>query len=137
MSTENILNEEVKAYPTPADANGYRFDNEEDEAMGVETRYDAETDCTFKRVQLTQGRTAVIRELGAKEMKLALKMIGNVPGNRAAMDKLPDAYVALSTTITDAKGEKYSFVMEDLEDVKKFKGKDYNKLVAACTAINF
>ena len=128
--------EVVKNYPTQPDAEGYQFLSEEDEAMEIETRNDDDEN-VFKRVKLSKGRTAVIRELGPKEMKQAMTMIGKGQGGKPNTDNLPDAYVALSTTITDSKGEKWVFVMEDLMDAKKFKGKDYGKLLAACTSINF
>lgn len=127
---------ETKVYPTPADVEGWQYMNEEDDAMGIETRTD-EDECVFKRIQLSKGRSAVIRELGPKEMKLAMTMIGKNAQGKANTDNLADAYVALSTIITDSKGDKYPFVMEDLMDARKFKGKDYGKLLAACTSVNF
>lgn len=127
MSTDN---EVVKNYPTTPDAEGWYTVDEGEEALEIETRED-DDECVYKRVKLSKGRTAVVRELGGKEMKQAQTMVGKDP------QKLVDAYVFLSTTITDKDGKKYPFVMEDLEDVRKFKGKDYNRLTTAAAMINF
>lgn len=119
--------EQVITYPTPQDADGWFYENEGQHALEIETRVDAEENI-FKRIQLTKKRVAIMRELNNKETKTAAVMAKN------KQDKLLNAYIAMSTTVTDAAGNKVSFVMEDLD---MWKGKDTNRLDVACQNINF
>lgn len=120
------LNEDVKVYPTVADADGWFFESEGQEVLGIETRN--EDDDVFKKVQLSKGRVAILRELTGKETATASKMAGKNP------DNMLNAYIAIGTTIFDKDGNAVKFVMEDIAG---WKAKDSNRLQVACQQLNF
>ena len=117
----------VIVYPTQADADGWFFAAEGDQALCIETRTDADEN-VFKRVALTRGRTAILRELTSKESKTAQSIGGK------NQDLVLDAYLALCATITDTDGTIEKFVAEDIEG---WKAKDTNRLRTAAYQLNF
>jgi hypothetical protein len=114
-------------YPTKPDAYGWFFDSAGDQSLEIETRVD-EDENVFKRVRLTKGRVATLRELTGKETKTAGMIGGKDQG------KIMHAYIALCAEIVDATGVKVNFVAEDLDG---WKGKDLNRLQTAAGQLNF
>ena len=123
---ENQTEQTVTGFPTAANAEGWYYENEGQKALGIETRDDDGS--IFKRVSLSGGRTAVLRELTGKEMKIAGKIAGR------DQDKVEYAMVALASSITDKDGNTVKVVAEDLDN---WKARDINRLVAANNDINF
>ena len=123
-------------YPSVAGPDGYFYENAGMFALNIEKRVDAETDDITMRVKLSGGRTAVVRELTGKENKTAAKIAGitNSKNQNANQDKMMNAMIFLSTTITDKDGNKVKFVAEDLDS---WKGKDMNRLNTANNLLNF
>jgi uncharacterized protein YneR len=95
---------------TPADLyaeqkNAWYFDNETDEAMGIETyRYD--NGGVSKRCKLSDGTTAVCHRLKGKDRQMIKRIAGD------QKDKFEDALIAVSTKIDDK-----SIVLEDLDNL--------------------
>jgi hypothetical protein len=114
MSTETI-------YPKPT-TDDYCFLDETDEAMGVETKK-YENGNEVKRVTLSSGKIAQVRELKAWEMEESSRLHQN------DKEKITMAVAALSTTIDDVK-----VVYEEL---RQMKGKDWLKIKYAVALINF
>lgn len=121
------VNTEGLKFPSQPDKEGWFYESETNFTLGIETRED-EQENAYRRVRLTKGRTAVLRELTSTESKKGAQIAGNSP------EKLVDAYVALCATITDRDGKPVKFVMEDLDG---WKAKDTNKLQVACNQLNF
>ena len=128
--------EKEKTYPTAQDADGWFYEDEAQELMQVETRVDADEN-TFKRVAMSKGRTAIVRELTGGEMKMAQTMIGKDHKGQPNVANLPDAYAFLATKVVNRDGSECKFVMEDLTAGQIFKGKDYNRLTTAASMLNF
>lgn len=118
--------QEVK-YPTNPDENGWYYHDDGEHELKIERREDDAGD-QFMRVQLSGGRVAIVRELTGKENKKA-KVIGGKD-----KDLIMAAMVTLSSTVTDRDGKKVAFVAEDLDS---WKAKDSNRLITACTILNF
>lgn len=112
-----------KLYPTPPDSDGFFYEDEENEALKIESQK-YENGKEVRRVTLSDGKKAIVRQLTGSEMGTTVnRLIGN---NK---DDYQYAMVAVAAKIDD-KG-----LM--LEDVKDMLGKDYIKLQAANSQINF
>jgi len=114
---------ENKLYPTQPNNDGFFYENEGDEAMGILTK-EYENGHKVKQLQLSTGKTAIVRELMGKEV---LKYQRLAEGDR---EKVLPAMMAIAIKIDGAE-----LLMEDyLEDIK---AKDYHKLMLACQDLNF
>lgn len=115
--------EEVKNYPTAADADGFFFENADDEILDIRTKvYDNGN--KIKSVLLKSiNKTAVVRELIAKETKDIQRYMG---GDK---EKYLQAGICTATTI-DGNKETFEFF-----DTIKFK--DYQKLMSMFQDLNF
>lgn len=110
---ENTTNEqELKFY----------FADKEDEAMGIET-YVYPNGNMIKRLQLSTGKTAIVRELKGVDMTEVEKL---TDGDTS---KVFPAIIAVATKIDGG------FIV--MEDVLQYKAKDYNRLKIAASALNF
>lgn len=126
-------------YPSIADTDGWYYESEGQAALQIETRVDSETEDTEKRIKLSRGRIGIMRELTRKENNTA-KTIAGLNGknsnvqNPALQDKAMAAMIAVGTKFYDKDGKELKYVMED---ILEFKGKDSNRLDAACGSLNF
>ncbi len=109
---ENTTNEELKFY----------FADKDDEAMGIET-YVYPNGNMIKRLKLSTGKTAVVRELKGVDMTEVEKL---TDGDTS---KVFPAIIATATKLDGA------FIV--MEDVLQYKAKDYNRLKIAASALNF
>ena len=116
-----------KVYPTKADDQGFYFEDRANEEIGIETKVDADDNVT-KRVTLSGGKTAVLRELTTVEARKARKIAGDK--EELAMP----AFIALCAQVWDKDGKEIKFVAEDLDN---WKAKDTNRLITACSQLNF
>ncbi len=136
---ETATEETEVTYPTVPDAEGYFFPDEGLAALGIGKREDAETEDVTYRVQLSKGRTAIVRELTRKESNTASTIAGaNAKGANVKSNDLQDrvmcATIALSSTFFDKEGKQLKYVMED---ILQMKAKDSNRLNTACSLLNF
>lgn len=113
----------VKVYPTPPDQDGFYFETENEEIMGIQTK-EYENGNLVKKVPLRKGKFATVRELDRKELRKVYEIAG---GNDK--DRLVSALIAMSTKIDDQE-----LIMED---VLEYKAKDYSRLSLAAQALNF
>lgn len=109
---ENTTNEELKFY----------FADKDDEAMGIET-YVYPNGNMIKRLKLSTGKTAVVRELKGVDMTEVEKL---TDGDTSKV------FPAIIATATKLDG---TFIV--MEDVLQYKAKDYNRLKIAASALNF
>lgn len=117
-----MIEEKKTTYPTKPGADGFYFENSEEQAIGVETKvYDNGN--LVKRAKLSNGKVAVIRELLGKDNKDIFKTIGD------KSDGFLNASIACATKIDDQ-----PVLMEDIDFMKM---KDVNKLTAMHQALNF
>lgn len=98
------------------------FENEEEKAMGIETATYPNGNIV-KRVKLSDGREAIVRELTGKDMKRSDIIAGGKQENA-----IP-ALMSLSTKI-----DGFEIPMEDYD---RMKAKDYAKIKFATTLLNF
>jgi hypothetical protein len=119
--------EQEVVYPTTPDENGWYYNDAGEKELEIETRQDEDGN-TNKRVKLSGGRVAIVKELTGKENKKAKVIAGK------DKELFMPAVVALSTTITDKNGKTVAFVAEDLDG---WKAKDVNRLTAATSVLNF
>jgi len=119
--------ETVITYPTKPDAEGWFIENEGQAALNIESHV-SESGDMLKRVKLSGGRTAIVRELTGKENNSAVKIAGK------KQDLLLPAMIAIATKIIDKDGNEIKFVAEDLDG---WKAKDVNRLSTACSQLNF
>ena len=131
-TTEQIKEVEEKeiTYPTKPDADGFYYEDEGEAALEIETCMTG--DDIKKRIKLTRGRTAIMRELTKKESDQAAQIAG--AGKKVNQGRIIAAYIACSTTSTDKDGKKLTFVAEDLDG---WKTRDTNRLEAAAAKLNF
>jgi uncharacterized protein YbjQ (UPF0145 family) len=101
---------------------GFEYSDESEEALGIETKT-YENGNLVKRVKLTDGRIAIIRELNGKDVELSSRIHGN------DKDKVLMAMCSVATRINEN-----AIVIEDLELMK---AKDYQKIRIACALLNF
>jgi hypothetical protein len=124
MANENVIaDKEIPAYPTCPDADGFYYESEEDKTLGILTKI-YENGSKVKQAVLPQcGKTAVVRELTAKETKDIQRYMGN--------DK--DAFLMSAITVaTTIDGEKQPFEFFD-----GLKMKDYNRVMSMYGDLNF
>jgi phosphoribosylamine-glycine ligase len=114
--------EETINYPTKPDAEGW-FVNDEDEAQEkIQTRvYDNNN--TVKRVTLSNGKIATVRETIGKDMK-QITMLMNKDQSKYQL-----AAITVATTID---GEK-----QTLEYFEAMKTKDLSKIMLMSAVLNF
>jgi len=115
--------EQDQVFPKPT-SDGFCYLNEEDELLGIESKT-YENDKEVKRVILSKGRKAIIRELAAWEMEDTGKVVKNEKNGDGTLM----AIAAAATTIDD---KKIVF-----EDVKFMKAKDWTKIKTAVARLNF
>jgi hypothetical protein len=100
----------------------FYFADKDDEVMGIETHVYPNGNM-IKRLKLSNGKSAVIRELKGMDMTEVEKL---TDGDTS---KVFPAIIAVATKIDGA-----GIVMED---VLQYKAKDYNRLKIAASALNF
>lgn len=113
--------ETKKTYPIDLE-DGYQFLDETDEAMGIASKK-YENGNEVKRIKLSDGRIATVRELPAWEMEESEKFHEN---------KANQVTMGVATMCTQIDGKNVAF-----EDLKFMKGKDWNKIKVACATLNF
>jgi hypothetical protein len=118
-----VKDELNKIYPTTPDAEGLYYANEADEAMAITTK-DYDNGNRIKRIPLSTGKVAIVRELMGHEV---LKYQRIADGDREMV--LP-AMIAVSTKI-----DGQEMIVEDY--LHKVKAKDYTKIMLACQDLNF
>lgn len=131
--------DEQKKYPTEPDADGFFFESEDMETVGIAKRVNAETEEEELKVSLSRGRSAIMRELTRKESQKAATIAGaNAKGANPKSPELQDrvmcASIALAAKFYDKDGNALSYVMED---IMEFKAKDSNRLNTGCSLLNF
>jgi len=121
QNAEAETTEIEKVYPTTPDADGWYYEDEGSEALGIESK---ETDGDlFKRVKLSGNRIAIVRELLSPEVRKAKGLVGKNP------DKLEIAFASLATEI-DGK-------TIPMPEYDYFKARDFNKIIMASNQLNF
>jgi hypothetical protein len=118
---ENEIDEVKKTYPTEVDENGFFYEDEGFEALGILTKEDNGNKVC--KCTLSDGRTAIVRELTGAESKKAKATLGK------SMNMLEAAYAALATKID---GKEYPY-----QELLNMKAKDYNKIETASSILNF
>lgn len=114
-----------KIYPTNPDVTGWFYESEEDESFGIRTNVAANGDIT-KAVKFSDGREAIIKELTGNDIMKATKMVGDKNKDNSKV------ILAMMCLATLADGQ-----IIPMEDIGRLKAKDYTKLMAAYSAINF
>jgi len=109
-------------YQSTKDADGYFFEREEMEAVGLACKV-YENGNKIYRAELSDGRTAIIREISSREASGAEQVVGK------QKNLLTYAYAAAATKI-DGK----PIVMEEILDLK---AKDGGKIITASNLLNF
>ena len=130
-----------KVYPSIPDSEGWFFENDGMEALGVEKKMDPddEEEVYGYRVSLSKGRRAILKELTRKQRNQAANIAGaNAKGADAKSQELQDrimcATIALCAKFYDREGKELNYVMEDIMGLG---AKDSNRLDTACSLINF
>ena len=100
----------------------FQYLDESEEALGLETKTH-ENGHQVKRVKLSNGSVAIIRELNGKDVEFTSRLHNNEKEK-----------VIMSMTAVATKIDGQDIVIEDLEVMK---AKDYNKLRMACALLNF
>lgn len=121
----NQSTEEVKEqqFPTLPDAEGYYYENQTDLEMGITTKVYENGNKIKSTVLPACGKTAVIRELLARDSKDVARF----------MDKDPEKYQMASITVaTTLDGEK-----QPIEVIAVLKMKDYSRLLSMYQDLNF
>lgn len=113
---------EAATYPKPT-SDGFFFDDEPDELLGIESKT-YENGHEVRRVKLSNGESAIVRELSGKEIGIDVKRL-----SENNQEKAQFAMIALSTTIN---GRAIT-----MEEVMEMRGKDFSKLRVAMGKINF
>lgn len=121
---ENVQSTETKiVYPTAHDAEGFYFADEQDAELKIYTKIYPNGNKVKKTDLPCCGKTAVVRELLAKDTKDIVRF----------MDKDPERYqmagVAVATTFD---GGKVAY-----EVIEGLKMKDYQRLLGMHTDLNF
>jgi len=111
-------------YPSPADVDGWFTESEDDDQLGVETKVYENNGGKVKRGKLADGREFVCRELKGRDTIQMSKQTKN-----------DEALMVASMMSMAIKVDGVGYVMEDMLD--KFKMKDYTKMSAVCTELNF
>ena len=116
--------ENEKVYPTLPDADGFYFENENDEVMDILTK-EYDNGNLIKKVPLRKNRFAIVRELDQKEMK----KVREIAGDAKDQQRLTAAMIALCAKIDDKE-----LIMED---ILEYKAKDFGRLSLAAQELNF
>jgi len=103
--------EQATTFPTAPDADGFFYETEDEQEMGIETKIH-KNDNKVKRAVLDGGKIAIVRELTGKDQ-----------------EKYTMSGIAVATTINESK-QTYEFF-------EAMKMKSYNKLLAMFYALNF
>lgn len=111
-----------KTFPTEKDVNGFFFESAEDEEMNIRTAV-YENGSKVKQSVLSNGKTAVVRELKGKDSIQISRLMGK------DKERYSSASITLATKI-----DGMEYVIEDIENLKM---KDYNLLVAMNSDLNF
>jgi hypothetical protein len=114
--------EVVKSFPTTPDGDGYFFESDTDEQMGIRTKI-FENGSKTKTVTLPDGKVAVVRELIGRDTKSIARFQGN------DQERYVNAAVAVATTI-DGKPETFEYY-------QGLKLKTLSKLISMCGDLNF
>lgn len=109
-------------YPKPT-SDGFFFEDSNFELLGIESKQ-YENGHEVRRVKMSNGGIAIVRELTGKESGLDVQRLSGGDKEEAQF-----AMIALSTTINGTP--------ITMEDVKEMRGKDFNKLRVAMGQINF
>ena len=115
------MTEQTK-YPTKPDADGFFFENEEEEKKGISTK-EYENGNVVKKTKLKKGRTAIVRELLGKDNKDIVKLMGDKTENYL------NAAISIATKIDDK-----PVFMEDIDFMHM---KDVNRLTEMYQSLNF
>jgi hypothetical protein len=125
--------DEDETFPTLPDADGWHYENAGMKQLGIATKEDEAGDI-FKRVELSRGRRAEMRELSKKEAQKAASLVGKNGTRKQQEERLEAAYIFCASKFTDVAGKPLNYV---LEDILEFKAKDWNRLSAANGSLNF
>ena len=118
-----IMETEIN-YPTLPDADGFYFENENEELLAITTK-EYENGNLVKKVPLKKGRFAIVRELDQKEMK----KVREIAGDGKDQQRFSASMIAMCTRIDDK-----DLIMED---VLEYKAKDFGRISMAAQALNF
>lgn len=122
MATENT---EI-IYPTTTDADGFYYEDEVDEARDIQTK-EYENGNLIKKVKLSRGKVAIVRELMSSDVSKAYQLAG---AKNKEDRRVVAAMISLAVTIDEK-----PVMMEDVLDTMK--AKDYMRLASANAALNF
>ncbi|MBV7529036.1 hypothetical protein [Chitinophaga sp. sic0106] len=120
---DELAGNKKRRYPTSVDADGFFIESDEDDELGIQTKvYDNAN--RVKRATLPVcGKIAVVRELLAKDTKdIARFTDGDA-------EKYQIASVVASTTLDSMK--------QPIDVIENLKLKDYTRILAMHTALNF
>lgn len=118
--------EEEKVYPTPTDAEGYFYENKEEETLDIKTKsYDNGN--SIKEVLLSTGELAKVRKLKGRDFVESQKLTQSQGDNQ--IDFLT-ANISRATTI-DGETRVPEYYLDDLYQ------NDYSAIFAAYSGLNF
>ncbi len=123
MQQDNGSDAEVKTYPTQPNSDGFFFEDEGNEALGIESKV-YENGNEIRRVKLSNGKIAIVRELTGLETGLGVQ--------RLCGDKQENYLFALISIATKVDDTGYT-----MEEIKEMRGKDFRKLQVASGQVNF
>lgn len=123
MEEPNNSIAEKAAYPKPT-GDGFFYEDESNEVMGIESHVNPQTNREIRRVTLSTGDIALVRQLTGVEIG---RDVARITGKN--QEDYQFAMVAIATTIGDK-----ALIMEQ---VKEMLGKDYIKLQVANSQLNF
>lgn len=115
MNTENT-------FPTTADADGFFIESDSDNVMNIYTKL-YENGNKVKKVTLSTGKVAIVRELLGEETKNITRF----------MDKDPERYQMAGITVAT----KVDDQLQPIEFYEKMKMRDFNKLLSMYQDLNF
>lgn len=116
------MEQEKKVFPVDT-TDGFQYLDESDETMTVETKT-YENGNVVKRVTLSDGRKAIVRELKAWETE---EEASKFHQNNKTMVEM-----AIATIATKINDQPVIF-----EDIREMKAKDWNKIKYASALVNF
>lgn len=112
---------EAATYPKPT-SDGFFFEDAANETLGIESK-EYENGKIVRRVKLSNGQTAIVRELTGREINQGVQRLATTKEDYQV------AMMAIATTI-----DQKQIVMEDLLEMR---GRDFTRLQVANAQVNF
>jgi hypothetical protein len=128
--TETAQNPTEKTFPTAPDEEGFFTESEYDDVLDIRTKV-YENGNKVKKVPLSGGRTALVRELIGRDSRKAKDLVSTYARRNGKEDEedYADAVAALATKVD---GQDIIF-----EDFLGYKMMDYTRIKVAAQSLNF